>query len=168
MNPFTWVKWQCKNSGCIVYGSEIHRRNLHFQWIWWGRDVTCSSALVLKLKSQLHSSSQLYSVMLGLQFLSVHFSFACRLLFFSFFFLWYSRKNNILFFLFLNFTILYWFCQISKWICHRYIFLKCESRVWFNNQSANVFGEPALLSWNEKMLKKVKFIITFTVRSMLR
>ena len=23
-------------------------------------------------------------------------------------------------FLFLNFTILYWFCQISKWICHRY------------------------------------------------
>ena len=22
--------------------------------------------------------------------------------------------------LFLNFTILYWFCQISKWICHRY------------------------------------------------
>ena len=25
-----------------------------------------------------------------------------------------------LFFLFLNFTILYWFCHISKWICHRY------------------------------------------------
>ena len=24
------------------------------------------------------------------------------------------------FFFFLNFTILYWFCQISKWICHRY------------------------------------------------
>ena len=24
------------------------------------------------------------------------------------------------FFLFLNFTILYWFCQISKWIRHRY------------------------------------------------
>ena len=24
------------------------------------------------------------------------------------------------FILFLNFTILYWFCQISKWICHRY------------------------------------------------
>ena len=23
-------------------------------------------------------------------------------------------------FCFLNFTILYWFCQISKWICHRY------------------------------------------------
>ena len=22
--------------------------------------------------------------------------------------------------LFLNFAILYWFCQISKWICHRY------------------------------------------------
>ena len=24
------------------------------------------------------------------------------------------------FILFLNFTILYWFCHISKWICHRY------------------------------------------------
>ena len=24
------------------------------------------------------------------------------------------------FILFLKFTILYWFCQISKWICHRY------------------------------------------------
>ena len=82
-NPFTWVKWQCKSSGYIVHGSEIHRRNLHFQWIWWGRAVTCSSALVLKLKSQLHSSSQLYSVMLGLQFLPVYFSFACRLFFFQ-------------------------------------------------------------------------------------
>ena len=97
-NPFTWVKWQCKSSGYIVHGSEIHRRNMHFQWIWWGKAVTCSSTLVLKLKSQLHNSSQLYSVMLGLQFLSVHFSFACRLLLVSFFFLWYSRKNNILFF----------------------------------------------------------------------
>ena len=27
---------------------------------------------------------------------------------------------NILIFFFLNFTILYWFCHISKWICHRY------------------------------------------------
>ena len=26
----------------------------------------------------------------------------------------------ILFFLFFNFTILYWFCHISTWICHRY------------------------------------------------
>ena len=24
------------------------------------------------------------------------------------------------FILFLNFTILYWFCHVSKWICHRY------------------------------------------------
>ena len=32
-------------------------------------------------------------------------------------------RNNLIFFnfiLFLNFTILYWFCQILKWICHRY------------------------------------------------
>ena len=34
----------------------------------------------------------------------------CISIFFCFFF----------FILFLNFTILYWFCQISKWICHRY------------------------------------------------
>ena len=26
----------------------------------------------------------------------------------------------LIFILFLNFTILYWFCQILKWICHRY------------------------------------------------
>ena len=30
---------------------------------------------------------------------------------------WYIFLNFILF---LNFTILYWFCHISKWICHRY------------------------------------------------
>ena len=33
-----------------------------------------------------------------------------------FFFFWWEA----LFFLFFNFTILYWFCHISKWICHRY------------------------------------------------
>ena len=36
-------------------------------------------------------------------------STVARLLFFFFYFI-----------LFLNFTILYWFCQTSKWICHRY------------------------------------------------
>jgi len=30
----------------------------------------------------------------------------------------YGEKKNHLFFF--NFTILYWFCHISKWICHRY------------------------------------------------
>ena len=32
------------------------------------------------------------------------------------------HKNRCLnfFFLFFNFTILYWFCHISTWICHRY------------------------------------------------
>ena len=84
MNLFPWVKWQCKSNGYIVYESEIHRRNLRFQWIWWGMAVTCSSVLVLKLKSQLHSSSsQFYSLMLGLQFLPVYFSFACILFFFQ-------------------------------------------------------------------------------------
>ena len=34
----------------------------------------------------------------------------------------YNMENNFLFniILFLNFTIFYWFCQISKWIHHRY------------------------------------------------
>jgi len=33
-----------------------------------------------------------------------------------FFLIFFSFLNFILF----NFTILYWFCHISKWICHRY------------------------------------------------
>ena len=36
---------------------------------------------------------------------------------------WWCRLNTFFFFyfiLFLNFTILYWFCQISKWIRHSY------------------------------------------------
>ena len=33
----------------------------------------------------------------------------------------YCQDHHFFFhLLFLNFTILYWFCQISKWICHRY------------------------------------------------
>ena len=31
-----------------------------------------------------------------------------------------AKNLDILFFLFFNFTILYWFCHISKWICHSY------------------------------------------------
>jgi len=32
----------------------------------------------------------------------------------------YTLFFNLDFILFFNFTILYWFCHISKWICHRY------------------------------------------------
>ena len=32
----------------------------------------------------------------------------------------FKQKCISFYFLFLNFTILYWFCQVSKWICHRY------------------------------------------------
>ena len=32
----------------------------------------------------------------------------------------FSPSFFLIFILFFNFTILYWFCQISKWICHRY------------------------------------------------
>ena len=35
----------------------------------------------------------------------------------SFFIFYFLHFNFILFF---KFTILYWFCHISKWICHRY------------------------------------------------
>jgi len=37
-----------------------------------------------------------------------------------FFFILMSFNFFFNFILFLNFTILYWFCQISKWILHRY------------------------------------------------
>ena len=37
--------------------------------------------------------------------------------FFLFLFFYFIFLNFVLF---LNFTILYWFCQILKWICHRY------------------------------------------------
>ena len=38
-----------------------------------------------------------------------------------FFFLCFIRVYNFfLNFILFNFTILYWFCHISKWICHRY------------------------------------------------
>ena len=34
---------------------------------------------------------------------------------------WTTRRSNqLIFFFFFNFTILYWFCHVSTWICHRY------------------------------------------------
>ena len=42
------------------------------------------------------------------------------LLFFPLYFLSFFYSFFFNFILFLNFTILYWFCQILKWICHRY------------------------------------------------
>ena len=33
---------------------------------------------------------------------------------------WPQIDNYFLNFILFNFTILYWFCHISKWICHRY------------------------------------------------
>ena len=44
---------------------------------------------------------------------------------FTFFFLTVYASLNLCFYFFFNFilfnfTILYWFCHISKWICHRY------------------------------------------------
>ena len=52
-------------------------------------------------------------VTLDIKNCSWFFFFGCSIIFFFFPFF----KNFILF---LNFTILYWFCQISKWIRHRY------------------------------------------------
>ena len=44
----------------------------------------------------------------------INCTFECDVSFFS------VTSFFFYFFLFLNFTILYWFCQISKWIRHRY------------------------------------------------
>ena len=43
-------------------------------------------------------------------------TFVLRVILFIYFFLFFFFN----FILFLNFTILYWFCQTSKWIHHRY------------------------------------------------
>ena len=40
--------------------------------------------------------------------------------FMSFFFFFRFLNVELYFILFLNFTILYWFCHISKWICHKH------------------------------------------------
>ena len=37
-----------------------------------------------------------------------------------------GRYNSSIFFFFFNFTILYSFCQISKWIRHRYDLIRCD------------------------------------------
>ena len=52
-------------------------------------------------------------------YICVNILYWCYSFFLSFFF--YSFLNFYLFiFYFFNFTILYWFCHISTWICHRY------------------------------------------------
>ena len=84
---------------------------LRFKWA-----LSLSSFTFIK---KLFSSSSLSAIRVvssaylrWLIFLPAIFFFFCLLpvLFLFYFFL----------ILFLNFTILYWFCQISKWICHRY------------------------------------------------
>ena len=48
--------------------------------------------------------------------LTVWITINCGKFFYFYFFFCFFFFNFILF----NFTILYWFCHISKWICHRY------------------------------------------------
>ena len=64
----------------------------------------------------MHKLEKLFYMMKGMWLIIMHCLNCCSLLisscFLSFFF--------FNFILFLNFTILYWFCQTSKWIHHRY------------------------------------------------
>ena len=58
--------------------------------------------------------------------------------------IWYS---NLCFFffnfiLFFNFTILYWFCHISKWIRHRYTCVLSNSGVEDSWESLGLQGDP--------------------------
>ena len=53
--------------------------------------------------------------------------------FFCFFFFFWLEVVDFIFFnliLFFNFTILYWFCHISKWIRHRYTQVYMCSPSW--------------------------------------
>ena len=49
---------------------------------------------------------------------TLYYFYYCH--YFVLFTLNFAKVAFFKFILFLNFTILYWFCQISKWICHRY------------------------------------------------
>ena len=72
-----------------------------------------TSDLFLKLPQVIPVSILLYHYMS-----SFNIQIFCYfILFFKFFFLFIFLKNFILL---LNFTILYWFCHISKWIRHRH------------------------------------------------
>ena len=57
----------------------------------------------------------------------------------------HSSKASILFFFFFNFTILYWFCHISTWICHRYIRVphpEPSSLQFFSAQLSRAYNYP--------------------------
>ena len=52
------------------------------------------------------------------------------------------------FILFLNFTILYWFCQILKWIRHRYTCVM-EVKILLFIKSDYSFGKGSFLPWQK-------------------
>ena len=69
-------------------------------------------------KHILDSNSSLIICVTNLLVSPVSFYLLIRLILFLIFYLFFIFLKN--FILFLNFTILYWFCQKSKWIHHRY------------------------------------------------
>ena len=71
-----------------------------------------------KYSLQLHSFNILHSspTMVIPKVLPLCFRSSCLL--FLFFFMW--QLPSFYFILFFTFTILYWFCHVSKWIHHRY------------------------------------------------
>ena len=64
-----------------------------------------------------HFKTKYLLVLLLATFLLLNLS---SLFFFSIYFFFFYQVWDCVFLFFLNFTILYWFCHISKWIRHRY------------------------------------------------
>ena len=86
---------------------------------------------------------------------------------FFFFFFEHSYLFIFNFILFFNFTILYWFCHISKWIRHRYTCVPHPSFDWifvviaFRLEGSHA-GKPERESLQrEKMLKPLNWSYAF-------
>lgn len=45
MTFFTWVKWQCRSSGCVCVDQKFTGKP-RLQWMWWGKAVLYPSAAV--------------------------------------------------------------------------------------------------------------------------
>ena len=95
---FSWLDW------LMGWGEEDHRDDMLFSHIVPGvHAIHVALLVILTLITWLRWALPAFSSENLVDYVSLS-------ILYSFFFL----------ILFLNFTILYWFCQISKWIRHRY------------------------------------------------
>ena len=103
------------NSGHASMFISINLGSAHFHWLeselsaTWRYGVGVGEGVSFPNLIKLSFSILRFFFFLSLS--NIYFYFLLFILFFYFYFF-----NFILF----NFTILYWFCHISKWICHRY------------------------------------------------